>query len=297
MASLSLSPAERESIEAFRRDVVEASLDKVVVVDFWAEWCGPCKQLTPILEKVVAATGGKATLVKIDTDKNQTLAAQFRIQSIPTVYGFVGGQPIDGFQGARSEREVKAFVDRLIAALPPAPEEADFDALVAAVRQALDEGAAEEAAEMAGALTREAPERADVIALYARALLATGQVDGARAALAALPVDVKDPAVAQARAALALAETAAPVDDLGGLARAVEAAPDDLAVRFELAGALAARGDRDPAADHLLEIIRRDRDWEDGKARARLLQLMEAIGLGDPWSSAQRRKLSAVLFT
>ena len=301
MASLATAATEKASIEAFRRDVVEASATALVLVDFWAEWCGPCKTLTPLLERTVAEYAPRVALVKIDVDKNQTLASQFRIQSIPTVYAFLNGQPVDGFQGALGERELKAFIDRLLAAVPPADTAdadaaAEIEALTEAAGAALAEGAAAEAAEMYGALVRELPDRHDLAAGYARALLALGQADAATNALAAVPPDSKDPAVAQARAALALARDTGPVADLAPLRARIAADADDHEARFELANGLLANGDRDGAAAELLDIVSRDRAWNEGAAKARLLTLFEANGLGDPWSVATRRKLSTILF-
>ena len=300
MASLATAATEKASIEAFRRDVIEASATTLVLVDFWAEWCGPCKILTPLLERTVADYAPKVALVKIDVDKNQTLASQFRIQSIPTVYAFLKGQPVDGFQGALGERELKAFIDRLLAAVPPAAEEADaaaeIESVAAAAAAALAEGAAAEAAQMYAALATELPERHDFAAGHARALLALGQSEAAEAALAAVPADSKDAAVAQARAALALAKDTGPVADLAPLHARLAADADNHEARFELANGLLAAGDRDGAADALLDIVRRDREWNEGAAKARLLQLFEATGLGDPWTVATRRKLSTLLF-
>ncbi len=301
MASLATAATEKASIEAFRRDVIDASKTALVLVDFWAEWCGPCKTLTPLLEKVVAAHAPRVKLVKIDVDANQTLAAQFRIQSIPTVYAFLNGQPVDGFQGALGERELTAFVTRLLQAAPPPPGEADLEAeiaaLVTAAEAASAEGAHEDAAAMLGSLVQEFPEREALVAKYALALVAGGKADAAGAALAALPADSKDPDVARARAAVALASEAAPVDDLAGLAAQVAAHPDDHALRFELAGGLLARGDRDAAADHLLAIVAADRGWNEGAAQQRLLKLFEAVGLGDPWSTRTRARLRSILFS
>ncbi|MBV8972397.1 MAG: tetratricopeptide repeat protein [Sphingomonadaceae bacterium] len=298
MASLSSPQTDKASIEAFKRDVIDASVDALVLVDFWAEWCGPCKTLTPILERVVAASGGRARLVKIDVDKNQALAAQFRIQSIPTVYAFLAGRPVDGFQGALGEREVKAFVDRLLAAVPPAPgdPEAEVAEMIAAANAALDEGAANEAAEMFGALAQAFPDRVEVVAGYARALVALGQIAAAEAALAVLPADAKDPTLAQTRAAIALAKDAPAADDLAELAARVAANPDDHEAAVELASGRAAAGDRDAAADVLLASIARDRDANGGAARAKLLKLLEAAGFADPWAAAVRRRLSTILF-
>ena len=273
MASLSTPAADKASIDAFKRDVIDGSATALVLVDFWAEWCGPCKTLTPILERVVAASGGKAKLVKIDVDKNQAIAGQFRVQSIPTVYAFIAGRPVDGFQGALSEREVKAFVDRLLAAVPPAPgdPEVEIAEMIAAATAALDDGAAAEAAEMFGALAQEFPDRVEIVAGYARALVALGQFDAAEATLAVLPADAKDPTLAQTRAAIALAKDAVPLDDLAALAAQVAANPDDHAAAVELAGGRIAQGDRDGAADLLLASIARDAQANDGAAKTKLL--------------------------
>ena len=298
MASLSTPAADKASIAAFKRDVIDASLETLVLVDFWAEWCGPCKTLTPLIEKVVAARAPRVTLVKIDVDKHQAIAAQFRIQSIPTVYAFVRGAPVDGFAGALGERELTEFVDRLLAAAPPAAgdAEAEIAALVEAANAALAEGAHADAAEMFGALAVEVPDRVDIAAGLARALLGIGDVEGAAAALAAVPVDSKDAGVVQARAALTLAQAAVPVDDLGALHAVLAADADDHASRFALADGLFAQGDRDGAARELLELIRRDPAWDDGAAKARLLKLLEAAGFADPWAAGVRRRLSTILF-
>ncbi len=305
MASIATAATEKASIEAFRRDVINASNTALIIVDFWAEWCGPCKTLTPLLEKVVAAKAPKVKLVKIDVDKNQALASQFRIQSIPTVYAFLQGQPVDGFQGALGEKELTAFIDKLLAAAPlPADEadakaaaEAEIAALVEAGDAALAEGAHDEAAEIFAALLQELPERHDIAARYASALLAGGKTNAAADALAAVPPEVKNEAVAKARAAVALAQSAVPVDDLAGLAARAAASPDDLALQFELAGGYMARGDRDDAADALLGIVARDRDWNDKAAQAKLLTMFEAAGLGDPWSVKTRARLRSILFS
>jgi len=300
LASIPNPAAEKASIEAFRRDVIDASKTALVLVDFWAEWCGPCKTLGPALERLVAARAPKVKLVKIDVDKNQALAAQFRIQSIPTVYAFLDGRPVDGFQGALPDRELAQFVDRLLAGVPANEDEAALEEqiaqLVAAAEQATAAGAHDDAAGMLGALVQELPERHDLAARYALALLAGGKPDAATAALAAVPAESKDEIVARARAALALAAAAPADDELAGLAAQVEADPANHEARFDLASALAARGDRDPAADHLLAIIKADRGWNDGAARTKLLTMFEAAGLADPWSVKTRAALRAIWF-
>ena len=302
MASIPNPAAEKASIEAFRRDVIEASRTALVLVDFWAEWCGPCKTLGPLIEKVVAARAPKVKLVKIDVDRNQTLAAQFRIQSIPTVYAFLDGRPVDGFQGALGERELTAFVDRLLAGVPASEDEAALEeqiaALIAAAEQATAAGAHADAAAMLGAAVEQLPEREDLAGHLALALIAGGQTDAAADVLAGVPEGSKDAVVARARAALALAaEAPAAADDLAHLVAQVTTHPDDHAARFELAGALAARGERDAAADHLLAIIKADRTWNEGAAREKLLKMFEAAGLSDPWSVKTRAALRAIWFS
>ncbi|MFN7398594.1 MAG: tetratricopeptide repeat protein [Sandaracinobacter sp.] len=291
-----LSANDRAAVEAFRRDVLEASLTAVVIVRFTADWCGPCKQLAPIIDKVIAEVGqGRAKQVVIDIDRQRLVAEQFRIQSVPTVYAFLGGQPVDGFVGVKSEREIKAFLEKLLAAVPAGPEEASLDSLVE-VATGLLATDPQQAAEAFAALAREAPDRPDIIAGYARALLALGQPDGAEAALAALPADSKDQAVLQARAALDLAKSAAPAGELAALEARIAADPADHPARIELANALFAAGQRDAAADQLLAAIAADREWNEGQARAQLLKFIDAAGFGDPWSVATRRRLSQILF-
>jgi putative thioredoxin len=301
LASLATAASEKASIEAFKRDVIEASKTALVLVDFWAEWCGPCKTLGPLLEKVTAAHAPRVKLVKIDVDKNQSLAAQFRIQSIPTVYAFLGGAPVDGFQGALGERELNAFIDRLLAGAPPSADEMDEAAQIAqlldAARDAVDSGRHEEALTMLDALAAELPEREDIAAAQALALLAAGRPTDADAALARVPESSKDADVARARAAVALALDAIPVDDLAGLEAQLNAAPEDHALRFELANGYLARADKDQAADHLLAIVAADRGWNEGAAREKLLKLFEAAGLADPWSVKTRARLRAILFS
>lgn len=301
MASIPNPAAEKASIEAFRRDVIEASKTALVLVDFWAEWCGPCKTLGPMIERLVEARAPKVKLVKIDVDKNQMLAAQFRIQSIPTVYAFLDGRPVDGFQGALPERELAQFIDRLLAGVPASEDEAALEEqiaqLVAAAEEATAAGAHDDAAAMLAALVQELPERHDLVARYALALVAGGKIEAAAAALQVVPADSKDELVARARAALALAAEAPADDELSHLVAQVTTHPDDHSARFELAGALAARGERDAAAEHLLAIIKADRTWNEGAAREKLLTMFEAAGLSDPWSVKTRAALRAIWFS
>ena len=304
MATLGMSAADREAVEAFRRDVVEPSMTQLVIVDFWAEWCGPCKQLGPVIEKVAKDYAAKGVrLVKIDVDKDKFIAAQFRVQSIPTVYALFEGQPVADLTQARTESQLSRMLDQLLAQLPIQAGEGDpgaddVEQFVAMGEELLAAGDAERALSVFEQVAAMAPDHVAATVGHARALLALNRADDAEALLAALPEDkTKDAAFAQVRAAIALAKQAAPVDDLEALRRAVEAAPEDLETRYALAGGLMAVGDRDAAADQLLASIALDRTWHEGAAKERLLTLFAAVGLEDPWVSAQRRRLSAVLFT
>ena len=279
--------------QAFVKDVIEESRRQPVLVDFWAPWCGPCKQLTPMLEKAVRAAKGKAKLVKMNIDEHPAIPGQMGIQSIPAVIAFVNGQPVDGFLGALPESQVTAFLERLVKDRVGG-EEKD---LLKAADAALVEGDAVRAADLYAKVLAQDAANVHALAGLARAYVGTGAVEQAKQTLALVPEAKRNEApVAAARAALELAQQATSLGSVAELEQKVAASPLDHQARFDLALALNAKGRRQQALDHLLEIVRRDRKWNDDGARKQLVQLFEAWGPSDEATVEGRRRLSSILF-
>ncbi|GAU82357.1 thioredoxin [Bosea sp. 2YAB26] len=280
--------------QGFRQDVVAESMNQPVLVDFWAPWCGPCKQLTPVIEKVIKAAGGKVKLVKMNIDEHPQIPGQLGIQSIPAVIAFQRGQPIDGFMGAQPESQIKAFIEKLVGPMGPGATEE----LVAAAQEALEAGDAAGAGELYANVLALEPDNVPALAGLARLHLDMGDLDGAKGILATAPeAKASDPALAAVRAAIELAEQAASLGDTAELEAKVAANPGDHQARFDLALALNAHDKREEAVDQLVAIIKADRTWNDDGARKQLLQFFEAWGHMDDASVAGRRKLSTLLFS
>lgn len=287
-------PVIKDTTEAsFMADVIEASRKVPIIVNFWAPWCGPCKTLGPMLEAAVKAANGKVRMVKVDVDKAQRIAAQLRVQSIPTVYAFWQGQPVDGFQGAVPALELKAFVEKAAAL---AGDGGLAEAIIAA-EEMLTEGAAVDAAETFAAILGEEPENPVAYAGLVRSHLALGNLDQAAGFLAAAPAAIaKANELDAARAQLELARQAANAGPEAELRAAVEADPANHQARFDLAAALLAAGNPAEAVDQLLDLFRRDRDWNDGAAKAQLMIIFEALKPQDPIVLTGRRRLSSMIF-
>ena len=304
---LNLTEDQKAEVEQFRTDVVEPSMTKLVILDFWAEWCGPCKQLAPVLEKVAADYADKGVVLKkVNVDEQKFIASQFQVQSIPAVYAMFQGQPVADLGSARSEGQLKQALDQILQQLPVEPgaddggkpdNSAEIAQYVEMAENVLADGDHERALGIFSQVLEMAPTDTKVISGFARTLIAMGKIDEARQMLGQVPEDMQsDPDIVRAQAALDLAGSGAADEDIGPLEEKVSANPDDHEARLELANAQIAKGDRDAAADNLFHIIEADREWNDGAARERLLKLFEVVGLEDPWVSQQRRRLSAILF-
>ncbi|MGI9416929.1 MAG: thioredoxin [Geminicoccaceae bacterium] len=280
--------------KGFMADVIEASRDVPIIVDFWAPWCEPCKQLTPVLEKVVQAAGGAVRLVKINIDENQALAQQLRIQSVPMVYAFKNGQPADGFAGALPESQIKAFVEKLAGPIGPGPTEVGIEQ----AKEALSAGQLDVAAQIFEQVLAAEPDNPEAIAGAARAEIGLGRAASARERLEAVPKELANHVdIAGARAALSLVEEAGTLPDPGELASRLEADGKDHAARLDLATAMFLRGQTEEAMEQLLHVIKTDREWQDEAARKQLLKFFDALGPAHPATITGRRQLSAVLFS
>ena len=302
MATMGLSIEDQKSVDTFRNTVVEPSMTQIVVLDFWAEWCGPCKALAPLLEKVCTDYADKGVLLaKVNVDEEQFIASQFQVKSIPAVYAMFQGQPVADLTNARSESQLKAMLDQLLAKFPVQPGGAepvqDVTPLIAMGDEVLASGDGTRAADIFAQIIEIAPDNIAAHAGLIRALTLAGRIEDADAVLLSLdPKIAGDPLLVQAKSALELVRAKPDDSELAALRAAAAAAPDDMEAQFAFASAAFAAGERDAAADRLLAMVAADREWNEGAARTKLLQIFEAVGLEDPWVAATRRRLSTILF-
>ena len=280
----------------FMQDVVEASKERPVIVDFWAPWCGPCKTLGPQLEEAVRAANGAVTMAKVNVDENQAIAGQMQVQSIPTVFAFSNGQPVDGFQGAVSASEIKAFVDRVVAA-NGGEVESGLDSAGASAEQMLDDGDFEAAIETFSAILEEDANNIKSYIGLIKCHIAVGDLDQAEAILNGIPLEIsQSPEIESVHAQIELAKQARDAGPINELALLVEKNPDDNDARFKLAQALHGAGQAEDAVDQLLELFKRDREWNDGAAKAQLFTIFEALEPNNEIVLNGRRKLSSLIF-
>ena len=280
----------------FMQDVVEASKERPVIVDFWAPWCGPCKTLGPQLEEAVKAANGAVTMAKVNVDENQAIAGQMQVQSIPTVFAFSNGQPVDGFQGAVSASEIKAFVDRVVAA-NGGEVESGLDSAVASAEQMLDDGDFEAAIETFSAILEEDANNIKSYIGLLKCHIAVGDLDQAEAILNGIPLEIsQSPEIESVHAQIELAKQARDAGPINELALLVEKNPDDNDARFKLAQALHGAGQAEDAVDQLLELFKRDREWNDGAAKGQLFTIFEALEPNNEIVLNGRRKLSSLIF-
>ncbi|MEE3361692.1 MAG: thioredoxin [Pseudomonadota bacterium] len=280
----------------FMKDVIEASRDVPVIVDFWAPWCGPCKTLGPMLEQAVRDAKGAVKMAKVNVDEAQAIAGQLQIQSIPTVYAFYQGQPMDGFQGAVPQSEIKAFIERLVKA-SGGDASGGLDDAIAAAEEMLEQGAATDAVQVFQAVLGEDPNNAAAYGGMVRAYLAVGEVEQAEAILNGAPAEIsQSPELEAAHAQLTLAKQAANAGPVAELMAQVEAEPDNLQARLDLAQAQNANGQTEEAVDTLLELFRKDREWNNGAAKEQLFTIFDALKPNDPIVLNGRRKLSSMIF-